>query len=242
MALIKTIDFGDGFVAEYHRIGAVTVGGPNEASTVTVESFTSFEDRARPGSALRRRDYDVIVPADDPVPSAYRSLAAHPDFEDATSDIGEVEPAAIAAVRAGLFRWDGAAWQPLQPPKPLEEVRLAAYLRVDGEAGQARLRYITSVPGQAETYTRKEAQARAWQASGFAGAAPSFIAAEAAALGVPAQQVAEEVIGLADFWEQAKGPEIEAARIAGKAAVRAATSEASILAAADAAVQALEAL
>lgn len=127
-------------------------------------------------------------------------------------------------------------------PLPIAEIRDRAFTQIDEVAGRVRLRYITSVPGQAETYTRKEAQARAWVAVGFSGPAPSFIAAEAVALGVPPQQVAEEVISLADFWEQAKGPQIEATRIAGKATVRAAATESEIRAATDSAIQALEAL
>ena len=95
---------------------------------------------------------------------------------------------------------------------------------IDRCAGQARLRYITSVPGQAETYAKKEEQARAWASAAFWGAAPSFIAAEAAALGVSAQSVAEEVIGLADFWANVKGPQIEATRRKWKVSIEAATT------------------
>lgn len=100
----------------------------------------------------------------------------------------------------------------------------SALNRVDQIAGQARLRYITSVPGQAETYAKKEEQARAWASAAFWGAAPSFIAAEAAALGVSAQSVAEEVISLADFWANVKGPQIEATRRKWKVSIEAATT------------------
>lgn len=140
------------------------------------------------------------------------------------------------------FEWDSASRAWLASMPALERYRSVAYQAIDRAAGAARLRYITSVPGQAETYTRKEEQARAWAATGFSGQAPSFIAAEAAALQVPARQVAEEVIALADFWAQVKGPEIEAARIVGKARVRAALDEATIAAAQAAAEVALAAL
>ena len=83
---------------------------------------------------------------------------------------------------------------------------------IDRCAGQARLRYITSVPGQAETYAKKEEQARAWASAAYWGDPPSFIAAEAEALNVTPQSVAEEVIALADFWANVKGPQIEATR------------------------------
>lgn len=91
------------------------------------------------------------------------------------------------------------------------EVR-AALDAVDSAAGSARMRYITSVPGQAETYSKKEQQARAWIASGFEGEAPSFIAAEAAALDVRPEVLAAEVVAVANLWENDKGPAIEAAR------------------------------
>jgi hypothetical protein len=68
------------------------------------------------------------------------------------------------------------------------------------------------VPCQAETYQRKGEQARQWAAAAYAGNAPAFIAAEAIATNVTAQQVAEQVIQLADYWSGVKGPEIEAAR------------------------------
>lgn len=106
----------------------------------------------------------------------------------------------------------------------VESARMSALYVVDAEAGRARLRYITSVPGQAETYTRKEQQAREWAAAGFAGPAPSFISAEASALGRAPQAVAEEVIGLADQWANVTGPEIEATRRKWKVRIAAAES------------------
>lgn len=143
--------------------------------------------------------------------------------------------------------WDGVEVRPV-PPKPgpgyvwewfpvlawimspvasdaaLYERRDGALASVDAAAGRARLRYITSVPGQAETYTRKEQQAREWSAEGFAGAPPSFIAAEAAALERDAQAVAQEIIDLADYWGDVKGPQIEATRRKWKVRLAAAES------------------
>lgn len=120
--------------------------------------------------------------------------------------------------------------------------QVAAQAQVDDAAGRARLRYITDVPGQQATYTRKEQQARQWVDSGYAGDAPSFIAAEAEALGETPQHIAQQVITLADFWAYSKGPEIEAARIKWKAAVRSATTLEAVQAALDAALAELETL
>lgn len=127
-------------------------------------------------------------------------------------------------------RWRLAGGQLVSAPivEPIEQSIVRGEAVIDDAAGRARLRYITDIPGQQATYTRKEQQAREWAAAGFTGAAPSFIAAEAAALGIGAQLLAEQVIALADYWAEVKGPEIEAARIKHKAAIRAATTEADV--------------
>lgn len=155
-------------------------------------------------------------------------------------DAGVYHSQPIAPGRGFEWSWSSRSWVASSPA--LERYRAEAYQAIDRVAGAARLRYITSVPGQAETYTRKEEQARSWAATGFSGQAPSFIAAEANALQLPSRQVAEEVIALADFWSLEKGPAIEAARIAGKAAVRSAASESAIMTARAAAEAALAGL
>lgn len=114
---------------------------------------------------------------------------------------------------------------------------------IDTAAGNTRLKYITSVPGQSETYQRKEEQARAWQATSFAGDAPSFIAAEATALSISAQALALQIIALADYWGNVKGPQIEAARRKAKVAIESAgTDDAAIIAARDAGITELASL
>lgn len=115
-----------------------------------------------------------------------------------------------------VFNWVTKVWE---DPRTLRDLKDNGLVLVDNLAGAARLRYITSVPGQAETYQKKEQQARDWAASGFAGDPPSFIAAEALALNVSAQSVALEVIGLADYWSNIKGPQIEATRRKWKVAI-----------------------
>lgn len=120
-----------------------------------------------------------------------------------------------------VFNW---VYNSTQAQRALQGRREGALSVVDEEAGRARLRYITSVPGQAETYTRKEQQARDWAAAGFAGAPPSFIAAEAAALEREPHIVAQEIIDLADYWGDVKGPQIEATRRKWKVRIAAAES------------------
>ena len=141
----------------------------------------------------------------------------------------------------GAYRWDteSLSWASVLP---LDSVISNSLGFVDTLSGQARLRYITSVPGQAETYAKKEQQARSWAAESFAGDAPSFIAAEAQALNVSAQSVALEVIGLADYWSNIKGPQIEATRRKWKVAIESASDPSLIQGLVDAARAELDAL
>lgn len=124
----------------------------------------------------------------------------------------------------------------------LDLFKATALSSVDNIAGYSRLRYITSVPGQAETYAAKEAQARQWEATAFAGPAPSFIAAEASALGVAPADLAAEIIMTADLWQNDKGPAIEACRRKWKVQIGLMTSEAEVSAAVSAARAELDAL
>lgn len=137
--------------------------------------------------------------------------------------------------------WSNAAMQWIDV-RGLAQAKVDGQSEVDAAAGRARLRYITDVPGQQATYTRKEQQAREWVNSGYSGPAPSFIAAEAAALGETPQHIAQQVITLADYWAYVKGPEIEAARIKHKAAVRAAATLEAVQTALNDAINELEAL
>lgn len=126
--------------------------------------------------------------------------------------------------------------------RSIEQAKIDGQAQIDDAAGQARLRYITDVPGQQATYQRKEVQAREWTEAGYPDPAPSFIAAEAEALGTTPQAIAQQVIALADYWAYVKGPEIEASRIKHKAAVRSAVTLEAVQAALDAALADLEAL
>lgn len=129
--------------------------------------------------------------------------------------------------------WDKAAreWVYRSEVKKARLAKLSfdALEQIDQAAGTVRLRYITSVPGQAETYQRKEQQAREWKAAGYAGTPPVFVAAEAAALGQDPVDVADYIIETADQWGNFKGPQIEATRRKWKVAIeQAGTDEVAI--------------
>ena len=88
---------------------------------------------------------------------------------------------------------------------------------IDVAAGVTRSRFITIVPGQAETYQAKAANAKAYKAAGSPGNAAPFpwIAAEAQAQGLTPDQAADLVLTLEAQWAQL-GAAIEGYRIGGK--------------------------
>lgn len=115
------------------------------------------------------------------------------------------------------------------PNLDLAPLRAALAIEVDQQAEQVRLRFLTPGAGQAMTYTRKEAEARAFVAD--AGAATPFLAAEAPARGMTVAELAAEVIALADAWCLI-GSAIEGLRMGAKTAIARAATLGEIVAAA----------
>lgn len=115
--------------------------------------------------------------------------------------------------------------------------RARALRAIDEAAGEARLRYITEVPGQQAVYMLKLAEARAH----IEGAQPGpHLVAVAAAMARTTQDVAAEIADIAAVWEQTLSPAIEAARLAGKAEVMAAEASEQVAQHRDAALSALQ--
>ena len=115
-------------------------------------------------------------------------------------------------------------------PLDLELVRADLRAKVDADAENVRALFITTGSGQALSYQRKEAEARAWTDGDAPETAP-FLAAEAAALGIGITALAATVIAQADAWV-AVGSIIEGARIGAKAAIGAADNLTNLAAAA----------
>lgn len=234
MALRLRKEFADGFVATYHRVNDIKMrvdGGP---CSFTLESHESEQDRAIPGARCKTERFDFIPSGvGDPFSQAYAALRLNPEWQDAESDSDAPVNAPAAAVAESSAKWDEAAheWVPLVVPPTLDELRAAGLERVDYLAGKARLRYITDVPGQAETYQTKAAQAREWAATGYAGDAPPFVRAEADRKGIDPVLLAQQIVQLADQWANVKGPEIEAARLYWKGVIEQAQSKEEINAA-----------
>ena len=108
-------------------------------------------------------------------------------------------------------------------PIDLAKVRAFYNARIDAEAGAERSKYITDVPGQAQTYQRKEDEARRWS-DGDEVAHPElypFMIAEADMRAAPIEQVRDEIMAQVNALAPIAAM-IEAKRICAKRAVDAA--------------------
>lgn len=110
---------------------------------------------------------------------------------------------------------------------------LKTHLRaaVDAAAGAFRTRFITDVPGQAQTYERKEAEARAWTDGADAAQFP-FMSTEAMVRSIPIAQVRAEIMAQVNALTPLAAL-IEAHRVVAKQAIDAATTLPAIIAAAE---------
>ncbi|CAD7335334.1 hypothetical protein FIM10_02195 [Sphingomonadales bacterium 56] len=119
-------------------------------------------------------------------------------------------------------------------PIDIAKVRSFYHSRIDGAAGEERSKYITDVPGQAQTYQRKEDEARRW-VEGDDAAHPElypFMIAEAGMRAVPIVQVRDEIMAQVNALAPLAAL-IEAKRICAKRAVDAAEDIPGIAGAAD---------
>lgn len=115
-------------------------------------------------------------------------------------------------------------------PEELEALETRLLNQIDSQAGEFRQRFITSVPGQAQTYVEKKREALAYQ-SDPEGSYP-FLTAEATATGSTVATVAALVAGTAAAWRQL-GAAIEGRRMGAKQAVKAASTYSGKLSAAE---------
>ena len=151
--------------------------------------------------------------------------------------VADSESAAEVQAQAGevvleaptLSAWkisaDGQGIEPM--PTNLTTVAAEASAKVDVQAEIARNSIITSGSGQALTYMRKEAEARALIINPEVDA--PLLTEEATALGIDLLDLAAEVITAADTWTTIAA-RIESARRKAKADIAAAQSENEIIA------------
>lgn len=97
MAILKTVSREGQAPLSYHKIGLVSLGQPGGWSTVTLESFVDFADRAAGRPPRHAQRYQVEVPYADPVPFAYLAILQLPEWGGAAVDsdmpLGTVAPA-----------------------------------------------------------------------------------------------------------------------------------------------------
>lgn len=143
--------------------------------------------------------FGVVLPIEDPepalAPGEYSELA---------------EPVLVGDV------WTRPRMIIAVTPERLADHEAVLHRRIDQEAGAFRTNFITDVPGQAETYSAKAAEAARFAADP-AGDYP-FLQAEAQATGRSIVAVAAEVGATAAQWTQL-GARIEGARMAAKRTV-----------------------
>ena len=148
------------------------------------------------------------------------------DYGTVEQKTGGSRPATLADVQPFIDAWEVERERIDNPPPPpvptLAEAKANAERVIDAAASAARGRFISSGVGQDGVYVVKGQQAEAYAAAGYTGPVPSYIAAEAQALGITAQEAAQRMLAVRDAWNTTLGPTIEAQRIGGKAQVRAA--------------------
>jgi len=134
---------------------------------------------------------------------------------------GQVLPAGLGIVLVPSAAFGGETLD-------LGVLRETAAASIDVQAEAMRQSILTPGAGQAMTYQRKEAEARAWSLDNDA--ATPFLSAEASARGLTIADLAAEIIQLADAWVAA-GAAIEGLRMGAKAAVGRAANLGAIVAA-----------
>jgi hypothetical protein len=118
-----------------------------------------------------------------------------------------------------------------------------AFNRIDQAAERARLRFITGGIGQALVYQEKAEQASDYVAAGYPSDLLSYpyLQAEVNATGKSSKDIAKGILHQRSIWIRT-GASIEEARLRGKEAVRAATTEEGVKEALQACVAALDAI
>lgn len=127
----------------------------------------------------------------------------------------------------------------------LGAIKGRAVEKIDEVAAQVRRSRLTPGFGQDMVYQAKLDQAKKYLATPVINTltpVPLYIVAEASAWGISAQAAAQAIVDAANVFHGGLGPAIEAARLGGKIAVRAAASIEDVAAALTAATAEIAAL
>lgn len=104
--------------------------------------------------------------------------------------------------------------------REIEAAKAGAIARVNAAIGAARATHLTAIPGQEMIYAAKEAEARAWLATGAVG---PFMTAEVGITAATPAELAHLWITMADAWMRI-GPQLEQLRLGTIAELKAAAS------------------
>jgi len=139
---------------------------------------------------------------------------------------------------AQFYTWNGTAFK-----ENLPALRADALLKIDVAAGQTRLKYLTSIPGQDATYLAKEADCRAYKAAAYPEDTTGYqwVVAEAEATGLTPTEATDAIILQANQW-RVVGSMIEKVRRGGKIEVSKKIKKSTIEASLSATLAALQGL
>ena len=176
------------------------------------------------GEPVEIENPDGTVVTSDPCPDGARGFAWWP-VVDLSPPLGLLETHGMPEHAVDIEGRRATALAPVIEPSPeaLTEaygrIEIELHRRIDIEAENRRLDFITPGDGQAQTYRLKTIEAEAI----VAGAVPSkaahpFVWKEAGALGVTPEIRASQILAMRDAWASV-GSDIEAARQGAKAAV-----------------------
>jgi hypothetical protein len=130
--------------------------------------------------------------------------------------------------------YNATSWRGYVPPlytgPTLDEVIAESLTMIDAGAGQIRMKYFTSVPGQETSYQEKASDANAYKSAGYPSDITPYpwLASEVVATGKTAVQAADDILAAKALWT-AKGSQIEGERMLGKTSVKNATTIAGAL-------------
>lgn len=111
---------------------------------------------------------------------------------------------------------------------PLKSAIVFCVGRINATVSSLRQKYITYIAGQDFTYMAKYLQAKAYKEADYTGDVPPYIAAEAEVTGNGPVNVTNAILDMYQQWTTVVDPQIEAARLAGKKEVTAATTNAEV--------------
>ena len=209
--------------------GVDASGNPFPAPVRTAANTVVVGEPVYPSSRPNRPWSDEIL-ADpelalaDRCPAAFRGVGWWP-VTDLSPQLGMLETHGPAVLTVDPINRRVTAMAPVIQPSPealaeaYDLIEIELHRRIDSEAENRRLDFITPGDGQAQTYRVKALEAEAI----VAGATPSktdhpFVWKEADALGVSTEARARAILAKQDAWASI-GSDIEAARQGAKAAV-----------------------